>query len=161
MNASRRGNALITVMIGLAVLLMLVAAAIKFTGASSQASMSKAKADQLSACAVTAKRTLLSKLRTFGVPVTNLSLNTPLPDGLSASTQSNMLTGHYDATGPEPTIIKLESSAMGQSRKQLRDMSNTLSQTTLGGSYYRVVARCRSPVNGAESEVEFTFRHGI
>jgi hypothetical protein len=148
-------------MIGLAVLLMLVAAAIKFTGTSSQASVSKAKADQLAACANTSKRTLLSRLRTFGVPVTNVQVNESLPDGLNSTTQSTMLTGHYDATGPEPTVIKLESSAMGQSRKQLRDMSNTLSQTTLGGSYYRVVARCRSPVNGAESEVEFTFRHGI
>lgn len=156
----RRGNALVVTLIGLAVLMVLVAAAIKFTGTNRESAASKARADQLGACASTAKRALLSRLRTYGVSVTDLQLNTNLPDGTSAQ-QSNMMTGHFDATAPEPTIVRLDATSMGAARNQLRDVSNNMAATTLGGSYYRVVARCRSPYNGAESEVEFTFRHGI
>lgn len=160
MSAHRRGNALITVMVALAVLLTLVVAAINFTGSNRESASAKGRADQLAACAQAAKRTLLAQLKVYNISVTDLSLNARLPDG-TTDTSTEMLTGHYSSTAPEPTIVKLESSAMGQSRRQLRDMSNTIAQTTLGGSYYRVVARCRSRVNGAESEVEFTFRHGI
>ncbi len=57
--------------------------------------------------------------------------------------------------------MKLDSKVMGGSRYQVREMANTLAQTTLGGEYYRVIVSCRHPTSNAESEVEFTFRHGI
>jgi Tfp pilus assembly protein PilW len=156
-----RGNALIMTLIALAVLMLVVAAAIQFTGTNREASANKARADEVQACATTARKLLLSKLRTFGVPTGGLTLNTVIPDTQSAATDKQVRTAHYDATAPQAVIVKLDSTVMGSSRYQVRDVSNTLAQTTLGGEYYRVVVTCRNPTNDAQSEVEFTFRHGI
>lgn len=156
-----RGNALMMTLIALAVLMMIVAAAIQFTGTNREASISKARADEVQACATTGRKLLLSKLRTFGVSPAGLSLNDKFPDTQSTITDKVMRTAHFDSTAPEPVIVKLDSKVMGASRYQVRDMSNTLAQTTLGGGYYRVVVTCRNPSSNAQSEVEFTFRHGI
>lgn len=149
------------VLIALAVLMLVVAAAIKVTGANREAAVIKARADELQACATTARKLLVAKLRTFGVATSTLSLDTVIPDTQSAATDKVVRTGHFDNTGPEPVIVKLDSTVMGASRYQVREMANTMSQTTLGGDYYRVVVTCRHPVSSAQSEVEFTFRHGL
>jgi hypothetical protein len=156
-----RGNALIIVLIGIAVLMLLVAGAIRFTGDNRVAATSKARADELQACADTAKKLLLSRLRTFGVPATGLTFDVRLPNEPLPANQAQLRTGHIGATGAEPTIVKLDATAMGSSRYQVRDMANTLAATTLGGEYYRVVVSCRHPDTGASSELEFTFRHGL
>lgn len=161
MNGPVRGNALIITLIALAVLMLVVAAAIQFTGANREAAVAKARASELSACATTARKLLLGKLRTFGVPTGGLTLNTVIPDTQSASTDKQVLTAHYDGAGVQAVVVKLDSTVMGSSRYQAREMSNTLAQTTLGGDYYRVIATCRDPSSNAQSEVEFTFRHGI
>lgn len=161
LDRTRRGNALMMTLIGLAVLMLMVAGAITFTGANREAAASKARADELQACANTARKLLLGKLRTFGVPATDLSLDTTLPNEAATAQQAQVRTGHFGATAVEPTIVKLDATAMGASRYQVRDVANTLSSTTLGGEYYRVVVSCRSPTSGAESELEFTFRHGL
>jgi hypothetical protein len=70
-------------------------------------------------------------------------------------------TAHFDSPALQPVIVKLDSTVMGASRYQVREMSNSMSQTTQGGDYYRVVVTCRYPGSNAQSEVEFTFRHGI
>lgn len=158
---SARGNALMMTLIALAVLLLLVAAAIQFTGANREAAISKARGDELQACATIGRKMLLSKLRTFGVDPATLTLNTQLPDATLAANQTTVRTGHYDGTGAETVVVKLDSTVMGASRNQVRDVANTLASTTLGGSYYRVVVSCRHPTSNAQSEVEFTFRHGL
>ena len=156
-----RGNSLMMTLISLAVLLLLVAALIQSNGSNRDASVSKTRADELQACATTARQVLLSRLRTFGVQTDTLTLNQKLPDAQNAGEQKTMLSAHYDKTAPEAVIVKLESSAMGASRDQGRDVANTLASTTLGGQYYRVVVTCRHPSSNDQSELEFTFRHGL
>ena len=86
LNAHARGNALLMTLIALAVLMMIVAAAIQFTGTNREAAISKARADEVQACATTARKLLLSKLRTFGVSAGALVLDTKLPDTQLATT---------------------------------------------------------------------------
>jgi hypothetical protein len=148
-------------LIALAVLMMVVAAAIQFTGTNREAAAIKARADEVQACATTARKLLLAKLRTFGTPTGALTLNTVIPDTQSAATDKQVRTAHFDSLALQPVIVKLDSTIMGASRYQVREMSNTLAQSTLGGDYYRVVVTCRHPDSNAQSEVEFTFRHGI
>jgi len=161
MNSPARGNALLMTLIALAVLMMIVAAAIQFTGTNREAAISKARADELQACATTARKLLLSKLRTLGTPTGGLTLNTVIPDTQAPATDKQVRTAHYDSLVVEPVIVKLDSTVMGASRYQVREMSNSLGQSTMGGDYYRVVVTCRNPSSNAQSEVEFTFRHGI
>lgn len=160
-NPSARGNALIMTLIALAVLMMIVVAAIKFTGSNREGAVIKARADEVQACASVGRKLLLSKLRTFGVSTAGLTLDTVIPDTQLATTDKKVRTAHIGATAPEPVIVKLDSKVMGASRNQVREMANTLAQTTLGGEYYRVVVSCAHPGSTAQSEVEFTFRHGL
>lgn len=156
-----RGNALLMTLVALAVLMMIVAAAIQFTGTNQQAAISKARADEVQACATTGRKLLLSKLKTYGVPVGSLSLNQTFPDGQSTATDKVLRTAHFDSTAVEPVIVKLDSKVMGASRYQVREMANTLAQSSLGGEYSRVVVTCQDPSSNAQSEVEFTIRHGL
>lgn len=161
-----RGNSLLMTLIALAVLMMLVAAAIQFTGTNREAAISKARADELQACATTGRKLLLSQLRTLGPTLgggaASLTLDTKLPDTQLTTTDKVLRSGHYDNTAVEPVIVKLDSKAMGASRNQVREMANTLpDSTTLGGSYFRVIVTCKNPSSNAQSEVEFTFRHGL
>lgn len=160
-NRLRRGNALLITLIALAVLLVLVMAAIQFTGTNKEAAIASSRADEMQACATVARRVLLSKLRTVGVAPTSLTLQTKLPSAAALADQNELLTAHLDKTAPEPVIVALDSSSMGASRKQTREMANTLGPTTMGGGYYRVVVTCQHPTSKSQSELEFTFRHGL
>jgi len=152
----RRGNALMITLIALAVLLMLVAAAIQFTGTNQEAAIAKSRSDEVRACADVARKMLLGKLRTFGVAVADLKINNvAVPD------QQTVITAHYDQTTTQPVIVNVDAASMSAAKNQVRDVSNVLAATTLGGQYYRVVVTCRNPSNNTQSEVEFTFRHGL
>src|SRR5262245_7619802 len=143
-NSRKRGNALLMTLIALAVLMMVVAAAIQFTGTNREAAANKARADELQACAEVGRKVLISKLRSQ-LPATGISLDMKLPDSAAAGTDKVIRTGHVGNTAPEPVIVKLDSKVMGGSRYQVREMANTLAQTTLGGEYYRVVVTCTHP----------------
>lgn len=164
-----RGNALMVTLIALAVLMLLVAAAIQFTGTNREAAITKARADEVQACAEVGRKMLLAKLRAAGggasvLPVVDpmqVTLNGKLPDSQTAGQEKEIRTAHFDGTASNAVIVKLDSTVMGSSRYQARDMANTLAQTTLGGSYYRVVVSCKHPSSNAQSEVEFTFRYGL
>lgn len=157
----RRGNALMMTLIALAVLLMLVAAAIQFTGTNREAAVAKSRADEMQACATVARRVLLSKLRATGVAVGTLTLNTQLPSSMNIADQNRVLSAHYDKNVPEPVIVSLRSDSMGASRKQVKEVANIIGPPTMGGSYFRVVVTCQHPMSGSQSELEFTFRHGL
>lgn len=149
-------------LIALAVLMMIVVAAIQFTGTNREASISKARADEVQACATTARKLLLSKLRTnLRAPAGALTLNTVIPDTQLAASGTQVRTAHYDGLAIEPVIVKLDSSVMASSRNQVNEVTNRTGKGTLGGGFYRVVVTCRNPTSNAQSEVEFTFRHGI
>lgn len=156
-----RGNTLLITLIALAVLLVLVLAAIQFTGTNKEGAIAASRADEMQACATVARRVLLSKLRTVGVTTSSLQLNTQIPSAETTAEQNRLLTAHFDKNTPEPVIVALDSSVMGASRSQVREMANTLGPTTMGGSYYRVVVTCQHPGSKSQSELEFTFRHGL
>ena len=129
-----RGNALMITLIALAVLLMLVASAIQFTGTNQEAAIAKSRADETRACDDVARRMLLSKLRTFGVSVTDLKIeNQILPD------LEVVNTAHFDQDVGQPVIVTVDSSTMSVARNQGRDVSNVLARTPLGGQYHRVI----------------------
>lgn len=165
MRRSPSGNTLMITLIALAVLMLLVAAAIQFTGTNNEAAIAKSRGDDLQACADTARKLIVAKLRTFpganAVSTSNLTLNTRIPDEQTGANDKLTRTAHIGSSALEPVIVKLSATAMGSSRYQARDVANTLAQSTLGGEYYRVVVSCKQPTTGAESEVEFTFRHGL
>jgi hypothetical protein len=159
--SNRRGSALLVAMIALAVLMIMVVGAITFTGSNREGAAAKARGDRVAACADTAKRYLLSRLRTFNVPVTGLVLNDTLPDTTDPN-PSRLLTAHYgQTTGSPATIVAISAGQFGTSGSQVRDVANAAPASgILGGQYYRVVVKCRETAT-RESELEFVFRHGI
>lgn len=164
-NRTNRGNALIVVMVALAVLLMLVASAIEFTGTNNQGSIAKGRADEVQACATVARRVVLSKLKNIGGSSPTIDLNTLVVDtrdgdaGLPGDEWA--VTGHLDDAIAKLTVVQLNASAMGSSRNSVREMANTLGPSTLGGQYYRVAVTCHHGASNNKSELEFTFRYGL
>jgi Tfp pilus assembly protein PilX len=158
---SPRGSALLVAMIALAVLMVLVVGAIQFTGTNQQAAIAKGQGDRVSACAETARRYLLSRLRTFNMPIAGLTLEREVPDAVEQADRSKMLTAHYGQNTPQQTIQVVSSSDFSASQKQVRDLANAAPESaTLGGQYYRVVMVCNEP-GGRSAETEFVFRHGL
>lgn len=161
-------------MIALAVLMVLVVGAIRFTGTNREAALSKMKGDRMGACADTARRYLLSRLRLYGTSVTDLkfdpSANTTwakLPDDAVAAKQSVVGPGHYgeDLTITPSSIVLMPSTGFGSGVDQIRDLANAAPGSgTLGGQYYRAVVKCQEAGTlgvARESEVEFVFRFGL
>lgn len=163
LSATRRGNALMMVLISLAILMMLVAGAIQFTGTNRQAAMAQSRGAELQACAITGRKMLLSRLRTYGISADSLTLDTVIPDSQNTADQTQVRLGHLDFDGGSPpqVVVELTAGSMGASGRQVRDVANIIGDTTMGGRYWRVVVSCKNPVTNAQSEVEFTFRHGL
>jgi type II secretory pathway component PulK len=160
----RNGNILLVTLIALAVASLMVVAAIQFTGVNRRGAASQLRGDQISSCAEAARRYLISKLDALHMPVTELKVNERLPDNEDLEHQTYMMTAHYGGDAGTNTISVVSSSAIGQARSQVREMSNVApSSTTLGGQYYRVVMKCQesSEEGGRESELEFVFRYGM
>jgi hypothetical protein len=158
-----RGSALLFTLIALIVLTLLVLGAIEFTGRNREGAVAKGRGDRLEACAETARRYLLSRLRVFDakVPVQQLVLDEVLLDEVKTSERTRIRTGHYGGASAEAVVARLPAGAVGDSIRQVRDVANTLpDSTTLGGSYYRVVMTCQEP-GGHEVETEFVFRFGL
>lgn len=161
-------------MIALAVLMVLVVGAIRFTGTNRVAAVSKLKADRMAACAETARRYVLSRLRIFGAAPTELKLDsagvvnyTTIPDDPVASKQTRIGPSHFgeDITTTTSAIGIVQPGTIGASGKTVFDVANTLRDSGgLGGTYYRVVMKCQEPGAlgvGRESEIEFVFRYGL
>ncbi len=167
---SRRGNALIVVLVSVAVLTLLVVAAIKFTGGNHDAAMMKNRGDQMASCAEVARRYLMAQLPVNPLSPTTSELNPAdttvqferiLPDNDIASKRSVIATGHVGTVARAATIVSVAPLSVGAARKQVRDVANSLGPGTLGGQYYRVVVRCIEPGSTRASELEFSFRYGI
>lgn len=167
--SSRRGNALIIVLVAIAVLSLLAVGAIRFTGGNRDAALARDRAEKVGSCAEVARKYLLSQLPKNALSPTSTEINPAdntvqftrvLPDTPVTAEQSKMGTGHY-ATDGGATIVGVSPLAVGAARKQVRDIANSLGPGTLGGQYYRVVVRCIEPGTTRESELEFSFRYGI
>ncbi len=156
-----RGSALLVAMIALAVLMVLVVGAIQFTSTNQQAAIAKSQGDRATACAETARRFLLSRLRTFGMTTGDLVLEHTLPDAVQQSERSRLLTGHFGHQTAQPTVQVLSAADFGSAGRQVRDIANSAPvSAVLGGRYYRVVMVCNEP-GGRAAETEFVFRHGL
>ena len=156
-----RGSALLVAMIALAVLMVLVVGAIQFTSTNQQASIAKVQGDRVGACAETARRYLLSRLRTASIPVTSLTLDEQAKDAVAPADRTRMMTAHFGDTAAKPTIQVVSSSDFGAAQKQVRDLANAApTSASLGGQYYRVVMVCNEQ-GGRAAETEFVFRHGL
>lgn len=154
-----RGSALLITLIAMSVLGVLVVGAIRFTGTNRAAAVAKMRGDRVAACAETARRYLLSRLRVYGVDVTSLTLEQTLMDDEVAARRSTMTTTHYDEPNAQATVVAVAASSVSSSRGQARDLANRLVQPTLGGAYYRVVVMCKE--EHRSSELEFLFRYGL
>lgn len=157
--AAARGSALLITLIAMGVLGVLVVGALRFTGTNRAAAVAKMRGDRVSACAETARRYLLSRLRVYGVDVSGLTLEQTLMDDAVASRRSTMTTTHYDEPNAQATVVAVSASSVSSSRGQARDLSNRLVKPTLGGAYYRVVVMCKE--QSRSSELEFLFRYGL
>lgn len=165
-----RGNALVVVLVAIAVLTVLVVGAIRFTGTNHDAAVMKNRSDQMGTCAEAARRYLLAQLPVNPLSPTATELNPAdttvqfervVPDTNDAARRSVMATGHVSTPARQATIIGVAPLAVGAARKQVRDVANSLGPGTLGGQYYRVVVRCIEPGSTRASELEFSFRYGI
>lgn len=155
-----RGSSLLVALIALAVLSIVAVGAIAFTGQNREGSAVMARGERSSACADAARKYLLSKLRLYGVAVASLTLDDTLPDDPVAARRSRVTTGHYDiAAGVDATGIA-SAGSVGFSRDQTRNVANVIAASTLGGTPYRVVVKCRDSA-GREEEVELAFRYGL
>jgi hypothetical protein len=154
-----RGSALLITLISLAVLGVLVLGAIQFTGTNRLAAVSKMRGDRVSACADTARRYLLSRLRVYGLDPTSLTLEQTLMDDAVAQRRSTMTTTHYNEPNAQATVVAVSASSVSSARGQARDLANRLVSPTMGGAYYRVVVMCKE--ENRASELEFLFRYGL
>jgi hypothetical protein len=155
-----RGSSLLVTLIALAVLTIVAVGAIAFTGQNREASAVMARGERSNACADAARKYLLSKLRLTGVSVASLTLDTQLPDDPVASRRSRLTTSHYDIAAGVDTIGVAAAGSVSFSRNQTRDVANVIASSTLGGTPYRVVVKCRDS-SGREEEVELAIRYGL
>jgi hypothetical protein len=152
-----RGSILLATMVVLVVLMILVAGAIAFTGKNREAAAGKMRGEQVAACAEAARKHLLSRLRLFNVPVSEIVLDTQIPDGDGLMT---LMTGHFGDTVATPTIVELSALTVLGTAARPDDMSGRSVQQATGGQFYGAVVKCRDEA-GREAELEFAFRYGL
>ncbi len=159
-----RGSALVITLIALAVLLLIVVGAITFTSRNRTAAVSATRNAQVEACAETARRYLLSRMRVHGAfarPVPEIILEQVLKDDAVEGDRSTMRTAHYDSDAGTATAATLSATSFGSAMLKVSDVVNTAgSPPGSGGRYYRVVVMCDEP-NGRQAETEFVFRFGV
>ncbi|HEY3448058.1 MAG TPA: hypothetical protein VGK67_17000 [Myxococcales bacterium] len=158
-----RGNALLITVVALAVLMVLVVGAIRFTGTNRLSAASKLNSDRVASCADVARRTLIAKAKLFdeGTKPSLLLINQKILDDVDAARQSTIITGHYDGT-PKITAIPISAALMSGTKETARGLSNVLvASPTSGGQHYRVVMTCKEAApSNRQAEIEFVFRYG-
>src|SRR3954469_21464620 len=93
--SSRRGSALLVTLIALGVLMLLVVAAIQFTGTNREGAGSKLRSDELASCAESARRALMDSLNQPGLSLAGKTWTFPLLDQAAVSGRSTIATLHY------------------------------------------------------------------
>lgn len=156
-----RGNVLLFTLIAVAVLLVVVVGAIRFTGQNREAAAAKRVGDERSACAEVARQYFLSRLQLYGVPVTSLpAMDERLPDAPVVADRTRVMTGHYGEANAGITLSSVEAAAFSEAAAGVREVGNSIVKSGTLGQFYRVVAKCRDDA-GRESETEFVFRYGL
>lgn len=155
------GSALLVALIAIAVLMVLVVAAIQFTGVNREGAGAKLRGDELQACAETAKRLLLTQLNSPATPLNNNTYDFELPNRVDSTERTHAMTGHYQQDGGVGAITSVSGTSISVSSRAARDLSNGAPASAgFGGTPYKVVMKCQDSA-GRESEVEFVFKYGI
>lgn len=167
---STRGNALLMVLVALAVLSLLAVGAIRFTSVNRDAARAKDRGDRVASCVEVARRYLIAQLPANPLGAADGEINPGdetvtferiLPDNEVDLERSRAYTGHITNPVAQPTIVAISPMSLGSSRRQIRDIANNLGPQTLGGRNYRVVVSCVEPGTTRATELEFAFRFGI
>lgn len=165
---STRGNSLMVTMISIAILMVLVVGAIRFTGTNRESAVNKLKADRMSSCAESARRFLITRLQASRVNTSKLAQLGPgtpyarLPDDPVIGKRTIIAAAHY---GEDPLLVGTGAQiAKGPAAgdRAVQDDANVIREINFGGAFFRVVIKCQEPgASGSEreSEIEFIFRH--
>jgi hypothetical protein len=159
-------------MISIAVLMVLVVGALRFTGTNRESAVVKLRADRMVSCGEAARRYLLSRLQANRVSVTSLQqigvgqTFVRLPDDPTPGNRTFIAPVHYDT--PPTDVITAWTTGVGvangapPTEKSVMDEANVIRTRNVTGVYFRVVLKCREATGGSdprEAEVEFLFRH--
>jgi type II secretory pathway pseudopilin PulG len=156
--------ALVMSLIVVALLSVMVAGAITFTGTERNAAVLQTRDDALSACTQAARNLFLARLRVL------TPSSAPQVQLAEAHGGGLIRSGHFtgapaaSGSGTTPTLTHVErlpANAVGASRGMARDISNTLGDSAEGAAWYSVTALCQEYPGGPEREVEFVVRVGL
>lgn len=164
----RRGSVLLLVVVLLAVISLLAAAAVSFSHSELGAARNERSGDELLACADAGRQYMLSRFDFLnGAPVelsaVNVDLNAagaaPCPPGGAVPEDSRCARSGHMGQMTVSGVTAVESTA-GGNRRSLRDLSNTVGKSTLGGVPHKITVHCVDE-NGRGTEVEFVVRFGL
>jgi len=179
-NRAEQGFALVVALLALAVMGVIVAGAIVFTGTERSSAVLQTRDEQLSACAQAAKNMFLSRIRVLQGNTGAITLDEAFKD---SSGERRLRSGHYTppdpAAPPNPEIVDVEvveGVHAGAGAGGDGDVSNRLGSygpagggagagAGSGGSVrataYRVSVLCQERAGGPERELEFVVQVGI
>ncbi|MCY1074722.1 hypothetical protein [Archangium lansingense] len=164
----RRGSVLLLVVVLLAVISLLAAAAVSFSHSELGAARNERSGDELLACADAGRQYMLSRFSFLdGAPVdlsaVNVDLNaagaTDCPPAGDVPPDSRCARSGHIGQMSVAGVTAVESTA-GGNRRALRDLSNTVGKSTLGGVPHKITVHCVDE-NGRGTEVEFVVRFGL
>jgi hypothetical protein len=164
----RRGSVLLLVVVLLAVISLLAAAAVSFSHSELGAARNERSGDELLACADAGRQYMLSRFSFLdGSPVELSAVNVDLnaagaakcPDDGTVPTDSRCARSGHMGQMSVAGVTAVESTA-GGNRRALRDLSNTVGKSTLGGVPHKITVHCVDE-NGRGTEVEFVVRFGL
>lgn len=163
-----RGNVLLITMVALAVLMVLVMGAIRFTGTNRVSAASKLGADRLAACAEAAKFAVLENLAK-GTSMTDLKIQSTLMDDATPARRTKFISSHYDDT-VKVTAVPLPGDTFSDTGGT--GVANKILAAGGGRAYFKTVMLCgepdpreTDPLNPVyppvrQAEIEFLFRFG-
>lgn len=154
-----RGVSLILVLIAIALLTLLVAGAVAFTGSERAAAGAETNADTLSACTQAARNLFLANLRVAQGNAANVAFDVAL--GLDGGDRPSLRTGHF--SGSSATLLsvtRLTDNTIGGMRNTL-DLSNSVGTPQVVAGFYRVAVLCEARPSGPQKEMEFVVRVGL
>lgn len=169
----RRGSVLLLVVVLLAVISLLAAAALTFSQSELGAAKNERAGDELIACADLGRQYMLARFNMLEKPPTDLlPINVDLnaigdeevhcPD--AGEVPHGMRCARSGHIGQVPGlrvagITKVESTA-GGNRADMKEITNSAGDPTLGGVPHKIVVHCKDD-SGRETEVEFVVRFGL
>ncbi|QRK12885.1 hypothetical protein JQX13_24345 [Archangium violaceum] len=161
----RRGSVLLLVVVLLAVISLLAAAAVAFSHSELGAARNERSGDELLACADAGRQYMLSRFQgvTASVEPVNKDLNSAgvvdCPESGEVPHDARCVRSGHIGQVKVGGMIQVKQKA-GGNRNNLRDLSNIVGDSALGGTPYKVTVHCMDE-NGRGTEVEFVVRFGV